>query len=59
MVSRDSGYDTVAGMRRPRGANPFEGRFRRGVPAVGASEIKPYGVRDLTFWIADLVRGLW
>ena len=58
MGGRVSGYDTVAGMWRPGGANPFEGRFRRGAPVVGASETKPYGVRGLTFWIAGLVRGL-
>ena len=47
MGGRVSGYDTVAGMWRPGGANPFEGRFRRGAPAVGASETKPYVVRGL------------
>ena len=59
MGGRVSGYDTVAGMWRPGGANPFEGRFRRGAPVVGASETKPYGVRGLTILIADLLRGLW
>jgi hypothetical protein len=51
MGGRVSGYDTVAGMWRPGGANPFEGWFRRGAPAVGASETKPYRIRGLTFWI--------
>jgi hypothetical protein len=71
MGGRVSGYDTIAGMWRPGGAYPFPGRFRRGAPAVGASETKPYGLRGLNFWIrffplsnmyvlvTEMVRGIW